>query len=492
MDSSLKQKTAKGLFWGGLNNGFQQLIAVFFGIYMARILNANDYGLVGVLAIFIAISSALTNSGFSIALTNKKDATQRDYDAVFWFSVGMGCVLYVILFFCAPLIAAYFGRPELKNLSRLLFLSFLFGSIGTVPYTVMFKQLMTKQQARIESLSLLVAVIIGLILAFRGYAYWALAIQMLIHTFLTALFRFIFAPWKPTFSFDFSPLKQLFSFSSKLLLSNIFTIINTHIFTWILGKFHSINDAGNFSQGQKWSSMSANFINGMIQTVTQPVLAQINDEKQRQVSVLRKLIRFGAFVSFPLLLGLAFVGEEFILLAIGENWRNAIPFLQLLCIWNAFLFLNTLFINLIYTHGKSNIYMNLTLITGLTQLIIVLLLYRNIFVMLIAYIVLSFIGLCLWQYQVKKLIGLRMIDVLKDIVPYLGISLLCFGISELTLILCDIENLCFRLILKITISAGLYIAALKGLKSVIFEESLAFFSSLQRNPHPIKRPPNKD
>ncbi|MDR1436917.1 MAG: oligosaccharide flippase family protein, partial [Candidatus Symbiothrix sp.] len=238
-ESSLKQKTAKGLFWGGINSGAQQVLAVAFGIYLARTLNADDYGLVGLLAIFTGIASTIINSGFSVALTNKQDAKHEDYNAVFWFSFFSGIILYFALFFSAPLIAAYFERPELINLSRVLFTTFFIGGLGIVPYTLMFKNLMTKHQAIIEIISISVSLLTGVFLAAKGFSYWALAVQSLVQVFLATALRFIVLPWRPTLTFRFSPLKSMFPFSIKILFTGIFMQISANIFSVLLGKIYN-------------------------------------------------------------------------------------------------------------------------------------------------------------------------------------------------------------------------------------------------------------
>jgi O-antigen/teichoic acid export membrane protein len=472
-ESTLKQKTANGLFWGSISNGVQQLISVVFGIYLARILNPDDYGLVGMLAIFTGIAAIIVNSGFSVALTNKKDANEDDYNAVFWFTFWVGLFLYSILFFSAPLIARFYGRPELTGLSRVLFLSFFLGGISTVSYTILFKKLMVKQQALIEITSFLIACITGLCLALRGFAFWALAIQAVIYIALSSLLRFIIVPWKPALTFRFSPLKQMFSFSFKLFLTQIFMQINAHFFSVILGKFYNAVQVGYYSQGQKWMAMGSSFVNGTITSVTQPVLVQMNKDKPRQINALRKLMRFGAFISFPLMLGLAFVGKEFIIVAIGDKWLPAVPFLQLFCIWGAAGFLGTLFANLINTYGKSNIYMRVNIMIGLLQLVTVACMYSfGVFPMVTGYIIINFIGLLIWQHYVYQLIGLRLRDVLKDILPYLAITLGCFFVAWLATK--NIRNLYGLLISKIIISATLYIVVMKVGNSVIFKESMGF------------------
>jgi len=472
-DSTLKQKTAKGLFWGGFGNGFQQLINVGFGIYFARILSQDDYGLIAMLAIFTGIASTIINCGFSTALINKQDATHKDYNAVFWFAFFTGLILYIILFFSAPLIAQFYREPKLIQLSRFIFLSFFLSGLGIASYTVLLKKLMIKQQAIIDVSSLLVSSIIGLILAIKGYAYWALAIQSVTYISLNSVLRLIVAPWKPTLNFNFSPLKQMYFFSIKLFLTNVFTQINVYVFNVIVGRFFGKSVLGQYDRGQKWVIMGNTFFSGMIGSVTQPVLVQINDNKRRQIGVLRKLIRFGSFVSFPLMLGLGFVGKEFILIAVGERWLPSVPILQLFSIWGAVTFLVTLFTNLIFTQGKSDIFMAVTIVIGLLQIAIILcLLPLGIISMLIGYIGVYIMGLFVWHYFVWKLIGLRLKDVLADTLPYLGITLLCFGI--VWLITRNIQNLYLLLILKIVISGILYIFAMKISNSVIFKESMEF------------------
>ena len=472
-ESSLKQKTAKGLFWGGISHGMQLVLGAAFGIVMARIVDQEDYGLVGMLTIFSGIATSIINSGFSVALVNKQNAGHKDYNAVFWFTVFTGFFLYGILFFSAPLISRFFQRPELLPLSRFLFLNFLISGMGTVSYAVLLKKLMIKQQAIIDVLSMLIALSIGIVLAIHGFAYWALAIQTLIQYSLASILRFIIAPWKPSFRIDFSPLKAFITFSLRLTLTNIFTQINQNLFSFLFGKLYGAIQVGIYTQGQKWMNMGQQCIGGTINYITQPVLVQVNDNPDREINVFRKLIRFGAFVSFPLMLGLAFVGKEFILITIGEKWLSSVPFLQLTCIWGAFVFLSTLYTNLIYTHGKSDWHLYGTIIIGVLQLAVVLCLHPwGVFAMVIGYVVMYFVGLGIWQYYVSKIIRLRLLDVLKDILPYLIITLACFLVAWL--LTRHIVNLYGLIAAKIAIAGTLYFLTLRWSNSVIYKESVLF------------------
>ena len=202
-EQSLKDKTAKGLFWGGLSNGIQQLLNLFFGIFLARLLSQEDYGMVGVLSIFSLIATALQESGFTAALANRKEIKHEDYNAVFWFSSLTGLSLYLILFTCAPLIAFFFKTPELTPLARYSFLGFLISSTGIAHSAYLFRSLMVKQRAMASVIGLLLSGTTGITLAYLGFSYWGIATQSLVYIATTTCCYWYFSPWRPTFRFNF-------------------------------------------------------------------------------------------------------------------------------------------------------------------------------------------------------------------------------------------------------------------------------------------------
>lgn len=216
VEETLKEKTAKGLFWGGISNGLQQVLSLIFGIILLRVLNAEDYGMVGMLAIFMGIASTIQESGFTAALINKKEFKHEDYNAVFWFSLFSSVVMYIILFFSAPLIAWFFEKPELTNLSRLLFLGIVVGGIGVAHNAVLLKRLMVKERAKIDIMALLISGVTGVFLALNGFSYWGLAIQSVTYVGVSTFAKCYFSLWKPTMSFNFYPLNEMLSFSLKL------------------------------------------------------------------------------------------------------------------------------------------------------------------------------------------------------------------------------------------------------------------------------------
>lgn len=478
-ESTLKEKTAKGLFWGGLSSGILQVLGAVFGIFLARLLSIEDYGLVGMLAIFTSIASAIINSGFSVALTNKKEASHKEYNAVFWFTVFVALLLYVILFLSAPLIASFYKHPELTALSRVLFISFVFGGIATVPYTVLFKRMMVKEQAIIDILSVVLSGGVGILMAVKGYAYWALVMQSVVYISVNSLLKCIISPWRPTLDIDFSPIKEMLPFSIRIFFTHIFFQVNTNIFSLILGKLYDATQVGLYSQGYKWMNMGYSVLSGMITSVAQPVLVQVREEKERLSYVFRKMIRFGAFLSFPLMLGLAFIAPEFIHIALGVKWLPSVPFLQLFCLWGAFGFLWNLYTNLIISHGRSNIYMYGMIVVGLLQLAAIIACSPlGIMYMVAGYVLMFYIGLLIWHYHAAKMIEIRLRDILKDILPYLLISLFSFLIAWAVSTL--FTNIYLVLTAKVGVSVLVYVLIMKYSQSKIFSESVAYLLKLKK------------
>ena len=472
-EQSLKEKTAKGLFWGGISNGLQQLLNLLFGIFLARLLTQEDYGMVGVLSIFSLIAATLQESGFISALANRKEIKHEDYNAVFWFSTLTGLGMYLILFACAPLIARFFQTPELTPLARYSFLGFLISSTGIAHSAYLFRSLKVKERAMSSVIGLLLSGTTGVTLAYLGFAYWGIATQSLVYVATTTGCYWYFSSWRPTFHFDFFPLKEMFLFSSKLLVTNIFHHIHNNIFSVILGKFYALTDVGNFNQANKWNYMGHSLINGMITGVAQPVLAQVTDDRERQLRVFRKMMRFTAFVSFPAMFGLSLVAPEFITIAITDKWIESAKMLQILCISGAFIPIVNLCGNLLISKGKSDIYMWNTIGLVIVQLSAALVLYPyGIYTLIAIYASINVIWLLVWHHFVSREIGYSLTALMKDLLPYLFIA---GGVMAITYFCtANSTHIYVRFIAKIGMAASLYILIMWLSGSVTFKESLQY------------------
>lgn len=478
-EQSLKDKTAKGLFWGGLSNGIQQLLNLLFGIALARILNAEDYGMVGMLSIFSLIAGSLQESGFTAALANKREISHKDYNAVFWFSSGISLCLYAVLFLCAPLIARFYEVPELTALARYSFLGFFIASLGIAHSAYLFRNLMVKQKAIAAIIGLVVSGSVGVTMALIGFAYWGIATQSIVYVGTINICYWKLSPWRPTLSFDFRPLKGMISFSSKLLITNIFNHINNNLFSVILGKFYNEQAVGYYSQANKWNLMGHLLISNMVNGVAQPVFAQVGDERERQLRVFRKMLRFTAFVSFPAMLGLSLISPQFIVIAVTDKWLPSAGMLQLLCVGGAFIPITLLYSNLIVSKGKSNIFMWNTVTLGIFQLAAMLLLHTyGIRTMILAYVAINISWLLVWHYFVWREIGLTLFQAMKDILSF---AVIAAGVMICTYyITLNITNIYLLLTAKILIAAVLYTGVMWGSRSVTFKESIQYLTKKKR------------
>lgn len=473
MGESLKERTAKGLLWGAVNNVTSQLLSVAIGIVLGRLLSPAEYGMVGMLAIFTAIAGSLQESGFTAALTNMKQATHRDYNAVFWFSTLMSVALYGVLYLSAPLIASYFRQPGLVPLSRLVFASLLMAGLGTAHAAYMFRNMMNREKALIGFAALTGSGIVGIALALGGYSYWSLAWQQFAYITIVNLGRLLYVRWHPSLHVDLSPIRRMFGFSSKILLTNIMNQANNNLLSFVFGRLFTAGAVGSYTQAAKWNLMGHSLITGTIQQVAQPVLASINDEENRQLKVFRKMLRFTAMLSMPALFGLGLIAD-FIVLLLGDHWADSVMLLRILCVSGAFMPIHTLYQNLFISHGRSDTYMWCTAAQIAAQLAVIVVVSTRggLGLMVTAYTVLMVSWTAVWQLLAHRLTGLRLRDVLKDILPFMLAAIGCTAAAYVGT--ADISQPALSIALRIVITAVLYILVMKISGAKIFDECIQF------------------
>ena len=477
MAAGLKEKTAKGLFWGMMSNGSTQLLNLVFGIFLGRLLSPTDYGIVGVLTIFTAIAGNIQAAGFTQALINIHRPTHREYNSVFWFNVLTSLLLYAVLFFCAPLIADFFHQESLVSVSRFVFLSFVIASLGIVHNAWLVKNLMIRETAIIGFIALLCSGAVGIVLALLGYGYWSLAWQQIVYISVTNIVRLYYSRWRPTFHIDFEPVRTMFPFAVKLLITNILNTLSQNVLTFIFGRLLPIRSVGNFSQASKWNTMAHSFISGTVAQVAQPVLAEVSDDDERELRVFRKMLRFTAFLSFPIMFGLALVAHEFIILTIGTQWLDSIPLLQILCIGGAFMPFYTLYQNLIITQGRSDIYLYTNVVFLVIQIALILLLAQHgIIVMVAAYTLLTLVYLAVWQYHALRLVHISFWQAVIDTIPFFLVSAAVMAVTYY--LTQPIASLVLLLAARVFIAFVLYVAVMKMLKVKLLSETIQYIKNI--------------
>ncbi len=477
MSETLKQKTAKGLFWGALNSGTTQVLNLVFGICLARLLTEADYGIVGVLTIFSTIAGDLQSAGFTQGLINLKSPTARDYNSVFSFNVVASLTMYAILFLCAPLIADFFHQPCLTEVSRVVFLAFVISSLGIAHGGYMTKNMMNREMAVIGVVALLCSGTVGIVLALLGKAYWALAWQQITYIAVMNAGRyFCVRQWHPRLTLDFGPVRQMLPFTVKILVTKIINTVSSNILTVIFGRLFTIQQVGNYSQAYKWDTMANSLVANTVGQIAQAVLVEADTEANdegRQLRVYRKMLRFTCFLAMPLMFGLALVSREFILITIGEGWKDCVPLLQVLCVSGAFVPLYTMYQNLAICQGRSDVYMRLNIAQIVLQIIVILCFYRQgIYMMVCAYSVFLILWLLPWQLSAGKLIGYRLLDFLRDMAPFTVIAAAVMVAVYFATSM--IEQLWLLILVRIVMALVLYYAILKLLGTEILKECEAF------------------
>ena len=469
----LKHAVAKGFLWGGMSNVVCQFLSLLFGIYLARILGPNDYGPIGMLAIFSAIAGSLQESGFVQAIANRKKVGHDDYNAVFWFNILVSVLMYVALYLSAPIIADFFNQPVLVPLSRYNFLGFVVAAFGIAPSAYLFRELKVKQKSIALILSIALSGVVGVVMALNGYSYWGIATQSIVYVLVRTVVCWYFTPWTPSLKVNFAPLKYLFAFSYRLLITSVFQRFNWNVFSFILGKFYTRIDVGNYTKSAEWFNMGGEVVNGMVNAVAQPALAKVVNDSERQQRVFRKMLRFTAFVSFPLMLGLSLVSKELIVLVITEKWLESAGMLQILAVWGAFMPIQSMFTNLLVSCGRSRTFMWCTIVQGLLMFGILLIIHRmGIKPMIVSYCVFNVLWLFVWLYFAKKEIDIKLSMFMRDILPYMLLSLFVMAVAYVSTM--AIEDMYLLFVSKVAIAASLYVFIARLIRSEELNEIKEF------------------
>lgn len=479
---TLKEKTARGLLWGTLSNGAQQVLTLVFGIWLARMLTPADYGMVGQLAIFSLIAATIQESGFTAALTNRPTMEHRDYNAVFWFCLPLSVSIYAVLFAAAPLIAAFFKNEEIIPLARYLFLSFIISGLGIVPSARLFKTMRVRERTFSNLIALAVSGVAGIVLAYNGFAYWGLATQTLVYVTVNTALYWMFAKWHPTLEWDFRPVREMVGFSSWLLLTNLLNHVNNNFFSLILGRFFDARMVGNYTQANKWNFMGHSVVTGLVNGVSQPLFVETADDVERQARVFRKMLRFTCFVAFPVMFGISIVGRELILIALGQKWLESAGMLMLLCVSGAFLPLVSLYTQFLLSRGRSVVYLLGLAAMVAVQLATALLTYPyGVMTMLLFYVGINVAWLGVWHLLVQRLLPVTMRQAARDVLPYLSTAVGVMGFTYWGVAQCALP-IVGALLAKVVIAALLYPAVLWCFGSEMLRESANYLFKKKKRP----------
>ena len=417
---SLKQQTVRGTIWSAIERFSVQGIQFIILIVMARVLTPSDYGIVGMLTIFLAISQSLIDSGFSNALIQKIDRTETDYATVFYFNIAVGGILYGIMYFSASGIADFYDIPELISVTRIISLLLLINSLSIVHRAIFTIRIDFKTQAKASLIAVVISGIVGISMAYSGYGVWSIVAQTLVNQGLCTILLWFFSQWVPKWTFSYNSFKQLFSFGSKLMIVGILDTLYRNIYTIVIGKKYSAADLGFYTRAEQFAQFPTSNFTGIMQRVTFPVLSQLQNEEERLPIAYIKILRMSAFLIFPLGVGLACMARPLILTLLNETWTPSIRLLQILCFACIWYPIHALNLNLLQVKGRTD----LSLIISVAQKIVAAgVLVRRIpmglIPLCIGQIITTILLLIVNTYFTGKLIRVGLFLQLKAIFPYL-------------------------------------------------------------------------
>jgi O-antigen/teichoic acid export membrane protein len=466
---------AGALAWSFVDRMGQQVFQLIISLLLARLLAPADFGLIGILMVFCMLSYVLVDSGFYSALVRSEKVTATDYSSTFYFNLAVAVVIYAALFFSAPLIAAFFGQPQIIPVARFIFLGFICSAFYLVPLASLTRALAFRKIAFVNISAVFLSGAAGIFLALNGAGVWALVAQQVGYHFCRMIFLWIVAKWKPRTEFALSFIRQHWKYSVNLLGVNVLNVIFANIYTLLLGKFYPLKQVGYYTQANKLSE-TANFtIQSVLNNGIFPVLSKIQSETERFARVLGELTKTIALISCPLMLFLIAVAEPLILTLLTEKWALAIPYFQLLCLANLFTPLYTLNVNALNSRGKSGLTLRLELVKKALITCSLFLFPLGIKMMLGGYVVVCTFAFGVSLFLLKKELQITIFQQVKAFLAALinGI-IIAFGVFYLSEF---IENKLYLLGLQIILGGILYITFMYLCFRTYYDRALSFVKS---------------
>jgi teichuronic acid exporter len=470
----------QGVLWSLLDKVINQAGQFILLIYLSRVLSPSDFGLIAMLAIFLAVAESLINSGFSQALIQKSTkVTEVDLSTVFYVNLVLSGLLYVILYISAPAIASFYSQPELIELSRVLFLVVIINATAIVPRSKLLIAINFKSQGLINSASMIVSTIVAVYMVSEGFGYWSLVGMNVAKSLTSSLLLIVFSKWLPQLLFSWDSFKSLFKFGSNLLIAGIVASTVQNLYTILIGRYFNTAQVGYFQQGYNYTNILAGTLSSIIQGVTYPVMTSIQEDKERLIGVYTKVMGVVTLVTFPVFFGFAAISEEFVLIFLGEQWKAIIPILIVLSFARLITPISALNMNILNARGRSDLFLK-TDMCKIPMIIIALFIAipYGIMAVAIAQLFSVFMSFFINAYYPGKLFGFGARAQLKQIFPIAIASLIMY----LSIAFIKFDSLEIQMLTKILVGGGVYIALCWAFKVSAFTDvSNIIFSRLNHN-----------
>lgn len=428
-EESLRKQAVRGVGWSFADSMLGQGITFIVGLVLARLLSPDEYGLIGIITIFITVFNNIVDSGFSNALIRKNDATDKDYNTMFLVNMGISVVLFGLMFLCAPFIAQFFARPELTALCRVMGIVVVINALSIVQNTVLTKRLDFKTKTKASFISSIISGVVGIVMAYSGYGVWALVGQHISRQLLNTICLWIFNRWFPNFTFSIVSFREMWKFGWKLLVSAMIDTTWKEIYQVVIGKCYSPATLGLYTRASQFASICSSNLTTIIQRVSYPALSKMQDDRARLKNGYKRVIKTTMLVTFTLMLGLGGCAKSLILVLIGEQWLPCVPMLQIVCFSMMFYPLHALNLNMLQVQGRSDLFLKLEIIKKCIAVIPLLLgVFIGIYWMLIGSVITVIFALYLNAYYSGPYLKYSIWEQAMDILPSLLMSLTMFAI----------------------------------------------------------------
>lgn len=455
-NSSLKSIAAKGILWSAVDKFAAQIGQFVVSVILARILLPEDFGLIGMLAIFIALSQTFIESGLGVGLIQRQNRNDIDFSTVFVFNLLVSSFLYLMLFLSAPYIASFFSQPKLIDLIRVLGLTLFINALGIVQKTKLTIDIDFKSIAKSNVIAVIVGGLFGILGAINGYGVWSLVIQSLAGALASSASLWFLGNWKLSLSFSKKAFTSLFSYGSKIMMAGLYAQLLNNIYNICLGKFYPTASLGYYTRAKSFADLSAGTIVSVIQQATFPVLTKIQSDKEKLISVYSRMIRMSAFMIIPLMTLIALLAKPIVILLLTEKWISLIPLLQWMVFARIFLPMSAINMNLLNAIGRPDLFLKVDLSKlPITILALIITIPLGVKAIIIGHVVTSAISFIINAYLPGKFYGYGAISQLKDMIPVFaattGMAILVFLISYF------IDNLLLQLFLGIIFGSLTYL-----------------------------------
>ena len=472
----LKRKTLRGTVWSTVERFSVQIIQFAVMIVMARILTPADYGLVGMLTIFIAVSQSLVDSGFSQALIRKQDRDETDNSTVFIFNITIGIALYALLFLSAPLVARFYDEPLLTPLMRVISLSVVFNSLVVVQRALLTVRIDFKTQAKASFTAAVLSGAVGITMVYTGFGVWSIVWFQISNLAVNAAMLWLLSGWRPGLMYSWKSFRELFGFGSKLALSGIINTLYNNAYLLVIGKVFKAADLGYYTRAHQFAEFPSSNLTIIIQRVTYPVLCTMQDDTERLRDVYRRFLRMTAFVIFPLMMGVAAVSRPFILVFLNEQWLFAATLLQIICFSMMWYPVHAINLNLLQVKGRSDLFLRLEIWKKCIGVaILCATIPFGLVAMCVGGIAGNIISLVINTYYTGKLINVGFIRQMSDITPTLLYSLSMGAVGWA--VIQPVPGEALKLLAGIAVGVAYYVLVTKITGSRDLRELVAFVRS---------------